>query len=131
MKVDFNLNIEEITLDLQGLHDLSGKYATIKYTSEFENSLSDLQIEGSSLFGQYALKYDSNWQHIQGVLSGADEITPGDLPGMISITDPEGEIMDFEVFIDAETVAANGKMVDAFYDIRVVNKLTQIVPAEE
>lgn len=131
MKVDFNLNIEAISLDVEGLFNLVGKYATIYYTSELENSLDDLQIDGASLFGEYAPDFDSDWRQITGILSGADKITPGDLPGMISISNSEGEKMDFELFIDSETVKANGKTVDAFYDIRGVNTIVQIIPSEE
>jgi hypothetical protein len=126
MKIDFNLNIESISLDIAELNELVGEYAAIHYTSELENSLIDLQIEGKSLFGEYAPKYDSNWHQIKGVLNGADAITPGDLPSIISVTDREGEKMNFELFINSETVKANNKPVDAFYDIRIVNTITQI-----
>lgn len=127
MKIDFNLNIEAISLDIAGLNELTGKYAAIHYTSELENSLNDLQIEGKSLFGEYAPEYDSNWYQIKGILNGADAITPGDLPSMISVTDREGKKMNFELFIDTETVKSNNKTVDAFYDIRIVNTITRIL----
>jgi hypothetical protein len=117
MKIDFNLNIESISLDIAGLNELIGKYAAFHYTSELENNLNDLQIEGKSLFGEYAPEYDTNSSQIKGALNGADAVTPGDLPSMISVADLEGKKMNFELFIDSETVKANNKTVDAFYDI--------------
>ena len=130
MKHDFNLNIEAISLDVESLNNLEGKYATIFYTSELENRLIDLHYEGASLFGEYAPEYDSSWKNITGTLSGADEATPGDLPDVISITAGD-EKMDFELFIDPETVTANGKMVTAYYYIRGVETITNIRPSEE
>jgi len=93
--------------------------------------LNDLQLEGTSLFGEYAPEYDNSWHQFTGVLNGADQITAGDLPSTIIITDSEGKKMDFELFIDNETVKANGKTVNAFYDIRGVNNITQVLPTEE
>lgn len=126
MKIDFNLNIESIDLDVQGLNDLLGKYTPITYTSELENNLIDLHLEGASLFGEYAPEYDSSWLKITGILKGADAVTAGDLPSMISIVDSDNKTMNFEIFIDPETVEANGKLVDAYYSVDIVNTLTQI-----
>jgi len=130
-KIDFNLNIEAITLGHEDLINQVGKYATIYYISELESSLNDLQLEGTSLFGEFAPEYDSNWDQITGILNGADQVTSGDLPSMISITDSEGKKMDFELFIDEETVKANGKTVDAFFGLRGVHTITRIIPSEE
>jgi hypothetical protein len=130
MKHDFNLNIEDISLDAEGLYNLQGKYATIFYTSALENRLIDLHLKGVSLFGEYAPEFDSSWETITGILSGADEATAGDLPDTISIT-ADNKKMDFDIFIDPETVKANGKKVTAYYDVRGVESITDIRPSEE
>lgn len=92
LKQDFNLNIEAISLDAEKLHQLRGKYATIFYTSELENSLSDLHYQGTSLFGEYAPEMDNSWKQITGTLQGANKPTPGDLPGKISVVNDKEEI---------------------------------------
>ena len=128
MKIDFNLNIEAISLNQEDLNDLTGKYSNIHYTSQLENRLSDIQLNGTSLLGEYAPEFDDEWKQITGVLSGADEATAGDLADIMSITDSQGQKIDFEWFIDSEIVSVNGKVVDAFYYIQGVNTITQIIP---
>lgn len=132
MKQDFNLNIEAIDLVMEDLSTLTNTWATIYYTSNLENRLIDLRFNGESVSGEYAPeKIDPRWKKITGTLSGAEEVTPGDLPDTITVTNAKGEAMEFGVFIDAETVKANGKEVTAFYEVRGVNTITHIQPSEE
>lgn len=130
MKQDFNLNIEAISLTDTELYKLKGKYATLYYTSELEDDLSDLHLEGTSLFGEYAPDMDPSWKKITGVMSGTESLS-GDLPGKITVTDSEGEKIEFALYIDDETIKANGKTVTAFYTTEGVNKVTHIEPSVE
>lgn len=130
MKQSFGLNIEAISLTDSDLNKLKGKYATIYYTSDLENDISDLYYNGKSLSGEYAPEMDSSWKKITGTLSGATSLS-GDLPGKITVTDSEGEKITFEWFIDDEVLKVNGKTITAFYTVRGVNKITHIEPSEE
>lgn len=128
---DFNINLEAIGIAPDSLHAMEGKYATIYYTSEMEEMLMDIHLDGASLLGAYAPPNNPEWTEITGVLKGADEVTPGDLPGKVSITDKSGKTMHFDYFIDEATVGANGKEVTAYYDMRVMNNITYMHVAEE
>ena len=130
-KINLDLNIEAISLDIEGLNKLQGKYATIYYTSELRNNLQDLHFNDTSVFGEYAPDYYAGWDQITGTLKDASAVTAGDLPSYISIVGNEGKNLDFEVFIDEEMVKANGKTVTVFYTIDVANTITDIVPSEE
>ena len=130
MKQSFSLSIEAISLTDSDLNKLKGKYATIYYTSDLENNLSDLYYNEKSLSGEYAPEMDSSWKKITGTLSGATSLS-GDLPGKITVTDSEGEKITFEWFIDDEILKVNGKTITAFYTVRGVNKITHIEPSEE
>jgi hypothetical protein len=130
MKQTFNLNIEAISLIDSELYKLKGKYATIYYTSELEDDLVDLQLEGTSLFGEYAPDMDDRWKKVTGIMSGAESLS-GDLPGKITVTDSEGKKIEFALYIDDETLKANGKTVTAFYTTEGVNKVTHIEPSVE
>ena len=132
MKHDFNLNIEAIDMDMEELATLTDQWATIYSTANIENFLYDLQYKGESVFGEYAPeKTDPSWKKITGVLSGAAEVTAGDLPDTVTVTSEEGTTLNFDIFIDAETVKANGNQVTAYYVIRGVNTITHIQPAED
>lgn len=129
IKIDFNLNIESVSLDASGLVKLKGKYASINYTSDFENNLQDLHFKGKSLQGKYAPEKDDSWEKFTGILGGAENLS-GDLPRKISLTNSLGEKMTFEYFVDDETQKVNGKTVTAYYYSKVVNKIVDISPSE-
>ena len=119
-------------MDMEELATLTDQWATIYYTANIENFLYDLQYKGESVFGEYAPeKTDPSWKKITGILSGAAEVTAGDLPDTVTVTDTNGNAMEFGLFIDAETVKANGKEVTAFYEVRGVNTITHIQPSQE
>tara|TARA_R110002072_G_scaffold71681_1_gene171713 strand:- start:1885 stop:2559 length:675 start_codon:yes stop_codon:yes gene_type:complete len=130
MKQSFTVNIEGFNINSETLEGLKGKYATIYYTSDLENDLSDLHFEGKSLFGEYAPEKDDNWKQVTGILSGATSLS-GDLPGEITITDTNGEETTFELYIEDETMKVNGKKVTAYYSLRSSNIITHIVPSSE
>jgi len=130
MKYSFNLNIEAISLSDETLHTLIDKYVTIYYLAELENILNDIQHKGKSLLGEYTPELDKDWYEITGELSGADEETPGDLPGLITVSNNAGESLTFNVFVTSEMVAVNGKTVTVFYSEKGVSNITYILPSE-
>ncbi len=108
MRHDYNLNNESIGISVESLYNFMGKYATIYYLSELENFLLDIQLNGISLMGEYAPKKDTTWKSITGILEGAEEVSGGDLPDEVSVTDILGKKISFKEFITPEMVAANG-----------------------
>ncbi|PKP39205.1 MAG: hypothetical protein CVT98_02750 [Bacteroidetes bacterium HGW-Bacteroidetes-15] len=130
MKNDFNLNIESIPMDVASLYKLKGNYAAFYYLSELQNDLLDIQLNGSSLLGDYAPKVDPKWKSITGILKGAEEETRSDLPDEISVTDEKGRTINFKYFITQEMASANGKTVKVFYYTGGVETITYMRPAE-
>lgn len=131
MTAAFNLNIEAIAMDMEQLYALQGKYASIYYISEWENDLRDLQLNGLSVLGDEVYGDRAEWETVTGKLSGAAEETMSDLPGKISVTDEHGFSTDFEWYVNAEMVEANGKEVTAFYTFSGNSIITYIEPSEE
>mgnify|MGYP001594757073 CR=1 FL=1 len=65
IKQSFSLNIEEISLQSIELEPLLNKYVTIKYTSELEKNLTDLQLNGKTILGEeYILETQENWKSV-------------------------------------------------------------------
>lgn len=132
MSVDFNLNIEDVELNGTDQYELAGKYATIYYTTDFENDLIDMYYNGKSVFGEYAQEtIDPEWNIFTGILSGADEATPGDLPGEVFVTDQNERQLNFEYYVDDAMVEVNGKEVTVYYSGRGVSRITYIKTSEE
>jgi hypothetical protein len=65
---------------------------------------------------------------ITGVLSGADAVTNSDLPDVVTITDGQGAVHNFEYYITEAMVAANGQQVTARYRSRVRHEVTLLYP---
>ncbi|MDB4106909.1 hypothetical protein N8368_04300 [Bacteroidia bacterium] len=132
MTQSFSLNIEELSLQSSELNPLLNKYVTIKYTSELENNLTDLQLNGKTILGEeYILEPQDNWKSVMGVLSGADHVSIGDLPDAIAITTEKGEIFMFDYFITKEMTNGNEKEVTAKYITLPANDIKSIVPTAE
>lgn len=132
MTASFSLNIEVGGIDHDAVYKMKGKYATIYYTADVEPYLADMQVKGKSLFGDYAPeKMDPDWKKITGTLSDADEPTPGDLPGSVTVTAKDGNTVTFGYFVDHAMVAANGKEVTAYYNMREKNNITYVKVAAE
>ncbi len=125
-EASFSLNIEAIDLQIDQLHPMLENYATLFYVSESRNDLFELQYEGQSLFGEYALQIDPEWKQMAGILSGADAATAGDLPDEILVVDEKGNEVHFDFFITPEMVAKNGRSVIAYYQPRYVNEITHL-----
>jgi hypothetical protein len=118
MTVSFTVNIENLALDSAQLMALQGQYAKIHYVTKMENMLMDLRYNGKSLEEEGAAESVQTPKKITGVLSGAESVTAGDLPDVISVTDAQGRKLDFEEYITDSVVAVNGKTVTASYYTR-------------
>lgn len=128
----FTLNLEEIPdVDPGILAGWVGKYVSFEYTSEVINALLDVRKNGKSLLGVKPSELPEGLKKISGTLSGATNVTEGDLPSLLRIHDPEDQSLEFEFFITPELVEAEGTLVVGFYDQRTNNRITTIKPAKK
>jgi hypothetical protein len=128
----FTINMEEVeNASLDVIRHYVGKYVIFNYTSTLSHTLLDLQKNGQSLLGMDANVIDPSWKIIEGELNGASEESLGDLPGEISIWADDGENQYFKFYVTAEMVAANGKRVKGFYDVRTKNDIKSIKLMDE
>lgn len=128
----FTLNLEEIPdVDPGILAGWVGKYVSFEYTSEVINALLDVRQNGKSLLGVKPSELPKGLKKISGTLSGATNVTEGDLPSLLRIHDPEDQSLEFELFITPELVEAEGTLVVGFYDQRTNNRITTIKPAKK
>jgi hypothetical protein len=120
----FTLNIEEIPdVDPGILAGWVGQYVSFEYTSEVINALLDVRQNGKSILGVKPSELPKGLRKISGTLSGATNVTEGDLPSLLRIHDPEDQSLEFEFFITPELVEAEGTLVVGFYDQRTENKI--------
>ena len=127
----FTLNLEEIPdVDPGILAGWVGKYVSFEYTSEVINALLDVRQNGKSLLGVKPSELPKGLKKISGTLSGATNVTEGDLPSLLRIHDPEDQSLEFEFFITPELVEAEGTLVVGFYGQRTNNRITTIKMAK-
>ena len=107
-----------------------GQYVSFEYTSEVINALLDVRQNGKSLLGVKPSELPKGLKKISGILSGATNVTEGDLPSLLRIHDPEDQSIEFEFFITPELVEAEGTLVVGFYDQRIDNRIITIKPAK-
>ena len=120
----FKLNVEEIKgVSQQQILNGIGKPVGIAYTKEMNAALMDLQSEGKSIFSIPTSANERQLKKISGILSGAENSTAGDLPGLITITSGDKEKVSFQYFITPEIVRYNGKKLTALYAERIDNKV--------
>jgi hypothetical protein len=128
----FTLNLEEIPdVDPGILAGWVGQYVSFEYTSEVINALLDVRQNGKSLLGMKPSELPKGLKKISGTLSGATNVTEGDLPSLLRIHDPEDQSLEFEFFITPELVEAEGTLVVGFYDQRTNNRITTIKMAKK
>lgn len=85
----------------------------------------DIQSNGKSIFKTDAIPVTKEMKSITGVLIGANEITGGDLPNKISVSNTE-QTLDFEYYVTEEMVKFNKKTVTVFYEERASNNLVEL-----
>ena len=128
----FTINLAELPdVDPGLLTGWVGKYVSFEYTSEIVNALLDIRQNGKSLLGVNPSELPKGLKKISGTLSGAENVTEGDLPSVLRIHDPEDQSIEFEFFITPELVEADGTLVVGYYDQRTNNRITAISPAKE
>lgn len=127
---DFNLNIEAIDLDVNQLYDLQDKFAVIYYLSELENNIDDIFYEGKSIFTGSSQPVHPE-EFVEGILEGAYEVSSGDLPDEVTVTDDYGNVTTFEYFITPEMVEVNDKKVTVTYWSRGVETITYLKGADD
>jgi hypothetical protein len=128
----FTLNIEEIPdVDPGILAGWVGQYVSFEYTSEVINALLDVRQNGKSILGVKPSELPKGLRKISGTLSGATNVTEGDLPSLLRIHDPEDQSLEFEFFITPELVEAEGSLVVGFYDQRTENKIISMKSAKK
>jgi hypothetical protein len=128
----FVLNIADLPeLDPGILTAWEGKYVSFEYTSKIINALLDVRQNGKSLLGVKPSELPKGLRKISGTLSGATNVTEGDLPSLLRIHDHEDQSLEFEFFITPELVEAEGTLVVGFYDQRTENKIISMKSAKK
>ncbi|AEI48274.1 hypothetical protein [Runella slithyformis] len=123
----FTINFEEVKgASLDKVYKWVGKYVSFTYNTDLTNALLDVQIGGKSLVSDEKIELGPEVKQLSGILKGADEETPGDLPGEVTITTKNKTTMTFPFFVTTEMVKANGKSVVGFYEERNQNTITAI-----
>ena len=126
MEETFSLNLEEVkNINQELLTQSTGKYLDFSYVSNFENALMDIQNNGKSIFKTDVIPVTKAMKNISGVLNGAKEVTGGDLPNKVSVSN-SNQTLDFEYYVTEEMVKYNGKTITVFYEERSTNNLVEI-----
>jgi len=113
-------------VDPAAIVGLQGHYARFEYTSELLPSLLELRDEGRSLIGVEGGAPPAGARRHVGILGGASEPTAGDRPSRIRVHDPDGESIEYEFFVTPEMAAAEGSIVEAWFEERTVNRIVSI-----
>lgn len=121
----FLLNAEDIQgLDLAKLGSSAGKYIAFEYTSELENALLDMKLNGKSVYAEgEAFEPSPETKTFEGILKNASEPTTSDLPDQISISGADGKTEKFDCYITPLMAKANGKKVVGYYEVRTANRI--------
>ena len=121
----FLLNAEDIQdLDLEKLGNSAGKYIAFEYTSELENALLDVKVNGKSVYNDdEAFEPAPETKTFEGILKNAGEPTTSDLPDQISISGAGGKTEKFDCYITPLMAKANGKKVVGYYEVRTANRI--------
>ncbi|MDW3194910.1 MAG: hypothetical protein R8G66_21235 [Cytophagales bacterium] len=120
---NFSLNAEQAALSHEASAYLE-QYATIYYESEESTEVLDIIFNGQFLLGEYAPEDHEGLESFTGIIRGATR-TSGDLPSSLKIEGEEGTL-EFEYFVDNETVTANDQQVTVYYYTRYVDVITYL-----
>lgn len=123
---EFLLNIESINMQHGDAYSLKTSTVHIDYRLKEEPFVDDILYQGESILGVYAPNSHEESLHIEGVLSGAEEASQGDLPGSFTVSPSDDPSMTFEFYIDEELSALNNKVIEVYYSIREVPRITQL-----
>jgi hypothetical protein len=124
---DYTINLEEVkNIDMGVLTSWIGSEVAFNYASETFNALLDIFHNGHSILYEEEDEFTEEILAVEGILSGAEYETTGDLPGEIYITTVEEVSYTFPFFIDVNVVAANGRNVTGYFEVRTINYITSI-----
>lgn len=121
----FLLNAEDIQdLELEKLGNSAGRYIAFEYTSELENALLDVKVNGKSVYAEdEAFEPIPETKTFEGILKNAGEPTTSDLPDQVSISGAGGKTEKFDCYITPLMAKANGKKVVGYYEVRTANRI--------
>lgn len=115
------------TADFDAIQPLVGKPVQVRYSVAEETGMVDLALNGEVVAtGGPA---GAGVRTLQGVLSGAESATAGDLPSEVTVTASDGTAVTFELFVEDKVVAANGRTVTLRYDTYPATELVSIAAA--
>ncbi|HVY90033.1 MAG TPA: hypothetical protein VG942_14280 [Hyphomonadaceae bacterium] len=110
---------------------LAGKRANISYTRKTELDMATMLVDGKDVLHHEPGDPASNPKlSVTGKLTGVKELSHGDLPDKLVVTDSAGKTYEFEAFVsEPAVVAANGQTVTVGYDEDVQTHIDEISPA--
>ncbi len=124
-ELPLDLNAEVADLGGKSPGDFDGKNATVTYVVESKPNLVDLRVADKTILGDAAPTVPLDGKSaVTGVLSGAGEISGGDLPGEITVTDAGGKATTFAYYVTPSMRPANGRQVTAYYTDDTRNRVT-------
>ncbi|WP_375445132.1 hypothetical protein [uncultured Fibrella sp.] len=122
----FTINLEDVTtVQKNTLTQLVGKTISFLYVTEQTNALLEIEVGGRFLLDADINVLKGTTSKVTGEL-GADEVTTGDVPGLITITAADGEVTEFPFFVTSELLEVNGTTVTAFYEERTRNTVKAV-----
>lgn len=116
----FNLIAEGAELNGADLHALEGVTVSIEYVIKETNELMRIAPKGEIKFEE--IEEAGDWFLAEGLLEGAEAVSVGDLPDVVTIWVNGGKVT-FETFIDEDLVALNGQEVSALLFPDTVNDI--------
>lgn len=116
----FNLIAEGAELNGADLYALEGATVAIEYVIKESNELMRIAPKGQIKFEE--IEEAGNWFLAEGLMEGADEVSMGDLPDVVTIWVNGGKAT-FETFVDEDLVALNGQEVSALLYPDTVNDI--------
>jgi hypothetical protein len=121
-----SLNLEEVgNLTPDALNNLLEKSVWVRYKTQQEDAVMDIELNGKTLLGEYGGQRESGWKKVGGVLS-ASEVSQGDLPGTIHVVSTDGTKHQYKFYITEEVAQAHGKQVVVYYDPRINYVVTSL-----
>ncbi len=115
------------TADADAIRPLVGRPVQVRYSVTQEQGMVDLVLAGEVI--RTGGPATASARRMEGVLTGAESETAGDLPSEVTVTATDGTSVTFELFVDEQVVAANGQTVILRYDSYPAIDLVSIVPA--
>jgi len=108
----FSLIVEGARITGAPVYELTGHTVTVEYINQTEWDLMDIHPADAEITDD--LEIGNSWRFVTGQLTGASEISGGDLPDLLNIQLMGPESVQFELYIDEDMVALNETRVSAW-----------------